>query len=239
VNSTTAAPPPWAPPHSIFCQYDRPASYSLKQLAGAETTFPSLGQIIGASIMPLRKLTGGEKLLLRSVFGPTLPYDDQDIDRNDKEYGGRTNSITFAVVPHMAPTIWALDYSAGTVSDGDKWIFIHEMGHVWNWYHGGSNMRSAIWIGIKDLFSGDSYEDAYNYDLSESTNLRSYNIEQQASIIADYWYVVNGHSPKHNIGTRKTLADYQLFIDRVQTSGPPADQTANVKYANRSDSRPL
>ncbi len=128
--------------------------------------------------MPIRKLTNGEKLFLQDVFGrTTLPYDDLEIARNDKEYGGRNNSITFAVVPHMAPTIWVLDYSVRAVSDDDKWVFIHEMGHVWNWYHGGSNMRSAIWTGFKMWVTGNSYEDAYKYDLSESTNLRSYNIE--------------------------------------------------------------
>ena len=100
-------------------------------------------------------------------------------------------------------------------------------------------MRSAIWIGIKDLFSGDSYEDAYDYNLSESARSRSYNVEQQASIIADYWFVSKGLPPKHNIGRKKSLDEYQWHIAQVQTSGPPADQSDNVKYANRSTSRPL
>jgi hypothetical protein len=190
--------------------------------------------------MPLRKLTSGEKILLRSVFGPTLPYEDQDIDRNDEEYGGRDNSITFAIVPHMAIPIWALDYSSSTVPDDDKWTFVHEMAHVWNWYHGGSNMRSAIWTATKMWVNGRSYDDAYFYDLSESTNLRSYNLEEQASIIADYWYVLNGHFPKYNTGHKKySLVDYQPFIVQVLTSGPPADTSRDAKYARRSGSRPL
>ena len=81
--------------------------------------------------MPDRRLTSGEKALLRPIYGATLPYDDQWIGRNDAEWGGRTNSITLATVPRMAVTIWALDYSASSVSKDDKWIFVHEMGHVW------------------------------------------------------------------------------------------------------------
>jgi hypothetical protein len=128
--------------------------------------------------MPLRHLTPGEKILLQSVFGATLPYDDQEIDRNDEEYGGRGNSITLAIVPHMAISIWAWDYSSSSVSDDDRWTFIHEMAHVWNWYHGGSNMRSAIWTGFKLWITGRSYDDAYPYNLSESSNLGSYNLYQ-------------------------------------------------------------
>jgi hypothetical protein len=184
--------------------------------------------------MPDRRLTSGEKALLRPIYGATLPYDDQWIGRNDAEWGGRTNSITLATVPRMAVTIWALDYSASSVSNDDKWIFVHEMGHVWNWYHGGSNMRSGIWTWITQ----SDYEDAYYYDLADGSRLRSFNFEAQASIIADYWFVSQSLSPKYNTGSRKRLADYQPYIVQVQTSGPPAEPT-NVKYANRSGSRPL
>src|SRR4051812_26077071 len=107
--------------------------------------------------MPSRQLTANEKSLLRPVFGTTLPYDDQYVDRNDAEYGGRTNSITLGIVPHMAISIWSLDYGGSSVSDDDKGIFIHEMGHVWYWYHGGSNMRGGIWTGIKMFVRGKDY----------------------------------------------------------------------------------
>ena len=46
--------------------------------------------------MPDRRLTSGEKALLRPIFGSIVPYDDQWIGRNDAEWGGRTNSITLA-----------------------------------------------------------------------------------------------------------------------------------------------
>jgi hypothetical protein len=64
-------------------------------------------------------------------------------------------------------------------------------------------------------------------------------LEEQASIIADYWYVSKGYSPKYNIGFKKSLADYQSFIMQVRTSGPPADSSHTAEYARRPDSRPL
>lgn len=203
--------------------------------------------------MPTRKITSGEERLLRSIFGSTLPYSDLNVARNDAEYGGRTNSITFAIVPNMAPSIWAVDYSDKKLvpDDDDRWTFVHEMAHVWNWYHGGSNMRSAVWIGLKTVASNvfapigkgvrpsESYEDAYAYDLSTHSDLRRYNIEQQASIVADAWYVSIGRAPQKNTGTKNSAADYDPFIKQVRTSGPPEDLSRTAKYASRPGSRPL
>jgi len=181
-------------------------------------------------------LTDGEKALLRPIFGTTLPYDDQYIATNDEKYGGENNSITLAIVPHMAVNKWALDYSSS--SNLNTWTFIHEMTHVWYWYHGGSNMRSGIWTWV----THSNYGDAYFYDLSESASLKDYNFEAQCSIVADYWYVSRGLSPRHNNGRNRTLAAYQPFIMQVQGSGAPAPQ-GNKDFAEHwgstSKYRPL
>jgi hypothetical protein len=185
--------------------------------------------------MPIRKLTSGEKTLLKSVFGATtLPYDDQDIDWNSAEWGGRTNSITMGIVPHMAVTIWTPDFTGAP--DNAKYQLVHEMAHVWHWYHGGSNIRSFLWTGLTHL---TSYASAYYYDLADNDDITDFNFEQQAAIIADYWYVTQGHPPQKNNGTKKSLADYQPFINQIQSSGPPQDLSQTAKYANRPDSRPL
>jgi len=95
-----------------------------------------------------RLLTSGEKALLRPIFGPTLPYDGQQISKNYREWGGATNSITPGPIPWMAPTIWAEDYSASGVPEEDRGIFVHEMTHVWQWYHGENNILNAVKTGI-------------------------------------------------------------------------------------------
>jgi hypothetical protein len=185
--------------------------------------------------MPLRTLTPGVKSLLQLIFGPTLPYEDQQVGQNDREWGGSDNSITPGVVPLMAKDFWALDYSSDAVADHVRWDFIHEMAHVWHEYHVRSNQSSFIWTALKHHKNYDP--DAYKYDLAESSSLIYYNFEQQASIIADYWYVrVKGYPARYNTGSKTSADDYGSLITQVRTAGPPKDLAA---YANRSDSRPL
>jgi hypothetical protein len=166
--------------------------------------------------VPQRKLTAGEKALLRPIFINTLPYDDQFVARNDDQTGGPFNSFTPGFIPNMAISLWSLDYS--TASSSDKWVFIHEMTHVWQAFHGDNNIIN----GIKIWASHSSYDDAYYYDLTDNSKFRSYNMEQQASIVADYWYVLNGVAPDYNTNrSAQGLNSYQPFINQLQTAGPP------------------
>src|ERR1700687_1319561 len=100
-----------------------------------EGVMPPRGMI---KTVPQRKLTDGERKLLSQIFEITLADDDQVIARNDSRLGGPNNSITPGPVPNMAINIWSLDYSRAKAAD--KWIFIHEMTHVWQWYHGENNI---------------------------------------------------------------------------------------------------
>lgn len=184
--------------------------------------------------MPTRKLKIGEKHLLRSIYGDTLPYDDLFIGTNDANRGGEYNSITYGTVPNMSTHIWAVDFSAPTVSDTDKWIFVHEYGHVWHWYHGGSNMRSFLWLWATGK---DDYEDNYAYDLSKPGSLRSFNFEQQASIIADGWFVSQGLTPKYNTGRKKGNADYQPYMAEVRGAGPGKSGTPEYMLKDTGNSR--
>lgn len=168
----------------------------------------------------LRKLTPSEiSLLLQPIFLGTLPYKALWIGTNDLEFGGLDNSITFSGRPLMAQSIWAPDYSAAPAAY--QWVFIHEFAHVFNWCHGGSNIRSGLWLGAGALFTSKSYEDYYPYDLSQFNSLDDYNFEQRASIIADYWYVLMGKAPKHNTSSSNTLTRYRHFIAQVQNAGAP------------------
>jgi hypothetical protein len=189
--------------------------------------------------MPLRNLTIGEQTFLRSIFAASLPYDRLQVDRNDAQFGGPTNSITLLNVPHMAITKWTTDFSDSSVSDNNKWTFIHEFGHVWQWCQGNTPQASGVWTGLKMWITLHSYDDAYYYDLSDSSSFSSYNLEQQAAIIADYWFVSNGKAPKYNTGARKSVKDYLPFMTVVTTVTPIRDWDEVKNYANRPDSRPL
>jgi hypothetical protein len=178
----------------------------------------------------IRYLTANEKALLKPIFGGTLPYNEIWVGQNSSKWGGRLNSITLGTVPNFALAIYNLDFS-GT-SYHHRAVFVHELTHVWQTYHGMSN----IWCGIKLWMKYSDYNDSYAYDLADETLLTDFNMEQQASIVADYWLATQGQGPLHNKGTKTGLRDYMPFILQLFLSGPPRDLT---KYANRADSRPL
>jgi hypothetical protein len=66
--------------------------------------------------MPERSLTIGEKNLLRDMFLDVIPFETQKIDTNDREIGGRGNSITPFGKPYISKDIWSLDYSAAPMN---------------------------------------------------------------------------------------------------------------------------
>jgi hypothetical protein len=169
--------------------------------------------------MPSRSLTTGEKEFLRPIFGATLPYDTQIVATNDHNLGGSANSITPNGTPYFSTQIYVADFTDSAVSDGNKWIFIHEFAHVWQKYHHINPIVGAFVAWAEAFYN---YDQAYYYDFSISTNFGSWTIESQASIVADYWYVTKSKAPQYNRGADKSLATYQGMIKQVQNSGPPA-----------------
>jgi hypothetical protein len=168
-----------------------------------------------------RLLTSREKDLLRPIFGDTLDYDRQIVSRNDGETGGPGNSYTPGYVPNMAKTLWSWDY--GLVHDAaDAAVFVHEMVHVWQSGHGSHNLLRGFYLWIRyDHITGD-YDTSYNYDLDSSSSFSYFNMEQQAQIIQDYYRVLKGLPPEphYNVGTRKSLSDYQPYVDQLKSAGP-------------------
>jgi hypothetical protein len=163
-----------------------------------------------------RSLTKGEKNLLFSVYMDSLDLSDQDVGVNLLNIGGETNSFTPADTPYFSSTIWTNDFSTVT-DDGDKWVFVHEFGHVWQYAIG---MNKAVqMLAINDVYNGD-YEAAYSYDLARNSNLSAFNMEQQASIIADFFFVVNKLPPLKNVGKSTTLNDYMPYITQVRSRRP-------------------
>ncbi len=133
--------------------------------------------------MPRRSITSGERALLRSVFEETLPYEGLQVDTNDGNWGGETNSITVNEVPHFSTRIWCADFSGPGVSIRDKAIFIHEFMHVWQFYHG---VHKIVGFLVQCAKHPINYGNAYPYDLSDSEDLLDFNFEQQAAIIEDF-----------------------------------------------------
>jgi hypothetical protein len=165
----------------------------------------------GHDIMPTRNLTEGEKKILKFVFGDTLWYNSQRITTNDEDRGGADNSITYRDIPHYSKQIWCPDFSVKTA---DTWTFVHEFGHVWQYKYATPPMSGFIENVMRHPVN---YDLNYPYDLMKSTDFYDYNIEQQASIVADYWAVSVLYQPKYCTNPKAPEAsDYYYFISQVQ-----------------------
>jgi hypothetical protein len=92
------------------------------------------------------------------------------------------------------------------------------MTHAWQWQHG----RYPVYEGLGALITtGGKYEKAYPYDLTSGKSFDDYNLEQQGSIVADYWGLTKGQSPRRNNNKRATKGDYDNMMTQFWNSGAP------------------
>lgn len=167
----------------------------------------------------MRILTVDEIKLLSPVFKNALNYHWIQCTINTLDMGGEYNSITPAGVIYFSRHIYCDDFSKNQDID-QQWTFVHEVMHAWQWQHGTYAVYKAIGLAFK---FGTKYDpDAYPYDLTQEKKLTDYNIEQQASIIADYWWLdTQKLAPKKNNNKQATKSDYMDLIDQLQKSGTP------------------
>jgi hypothetical protein len=167
------------------------------------------------------KLTVGEKALLSPIFGFMIPYNKIVCKVNSANVGGRANSITPSGTPYFSSNCYCNDFYYTNIEN--KWIFFHEMTHVWQYYHKQNVIISAIEIFVKG-----HYRDSYKYTLSSEKRFRDFNIEQQAAIVADYWIITQGWKPLCNNDPMTSLLDYSNVIQEFKMAGPPAVPTFEV-----------
>lgn len=138
-----------------------------------------------------RPLTSGEITLAQRIFGNSICYDKVGVtagqfmpfqpkgtamapDGNLYMYGCYHDD--FSQQPPMTQS-----------------HFIHEMAHVWQKQNGVLDpISSAVKLQLTYRFN---YNAAYFYKLDSARDLTSYNMEQQATIVQDYFLrAVCGHS---------------------------------------------
>src|SRR4051812_14490490 len=154
-----------------------------------------------------RPLTIDEKNLLAKVFKAMLPYGDIRVRINSAQIGGPDNSITPEGHPYFSPRHYKADFARGTVAE--QWIFFHEMTHSWQYFHNISPMLNAAILAIA---SPGNYKGVYKYDLGDKTRMNEFNIEQQASLVADYFSLSHGGIAHDNTNPSPNVADYNTVI---------------------------
>lgn len=95
-----------------------------------------------------------------------------------------------------------------------KHLFMHEMMHVWQ-YQRGMNIRTRGLV---------SWAADYSYDLTKN-NLSQYSMEQQASIVSDFWLLI-----KYGFSHYKGIIKYKDY----DSSEPVHDLIAKYKKVLRT-----
>lgn len=130
----------------------------------------------------LRLITLGEIAMARRVFGNSLVYNRIWVHCDSYLPFGLQNR-RYAMTPDgelwFRKETYKPDFSSPIVSLDSKYIFIHELGHVWQHQRG-------QWVRLRGSFS---WAADYTYRLDKK-KLTDYSLEQQASIIADYWLLL-------------------------------------------------
>jgi len=126
----------------------------------------------------LRMMTPGEITMARLIFGHSIVYSQVWVHCDSylpfglqgKHVGMSPNGEIYFRKEEYLP-----DFSF-TADRSKQHFFIHELAHVWQHQHG-------QWVRLRGMFS---WAANYTYRLDKK-KLTEYSLEQQASIIADYW----------------------------------------------------
>ncbi len=128
----------------------------------------------------VRLLTIGEMSLVRSIFGSSINLSKVWIHCGSYLPFSLQNKYT-AMTPngelYFRSELYSQDYS--TEEPALKHLFIHEMTHVWQYQNG-------MWVKLRGSMS---WAVDYHYHFDRKKVLSDYSMEQQASIVADYYYL--------------------------------------------------
>lgn len=130
-----------------------------------------------------RPLTEGEIRLAKAVFGGAIDYAQVRIHDKPFFFAQPASSGMTPNGEIYVRDIYSADYSKEP--PGRRGFFIHEMTHVWQYQNKVLNpVAAAIGLSLKNRFN---YGAAYNFSLEDGKDLTAYGLEQQASIVQEYF----------------------------------------------------
>ena len=144
-----------------------------------------------------RLLTPGEQAYAVSIFGNSIDYTRVRVHNTGFTiFQDDHTAVTPNGEVYFPAAVYRNDFSTDVGNAG--WL-IHELTHVWQYQH-----------GTNVIVQGILHRD-YDYGSLTGSNrsFASFHIEQQASIVADYFYLTHGARPIRGSGT---AADYERVI---------------------------
>jgi hypothetical protein len=155
----------------------------------------------------LRRLTSGEINLAATLFGHTVSYNKVWIHRGSYlpfNLQSRNTAMTPNGEIWFQEGVYRSDFSSSDYSS--QHMFLHEMMHVYQFQRG-------MFVKARGAFS---WAVNYQYRLDKE-NLNEYGMEQQASLVSDYWLLINhgfsGHMQNVN------LQDYNFMGSEKELTG--------------------
>ncbi|WP_201587564.1 type IV secretion protein Rhs [Psychrobacter jeotgali] len=118
-----------------------------------------------------RPLSSGEVALARSIFGDSL--DISNIRLKTAWWVLKNYAVSPNGHIYFHPADWIADFSQATMGK-QSWL-IHELTHVWQLQQGLKVVRGAL------------INRRYRYELEVGKSFFKYGIEQQASMVQDYF----------------------------------------------------
>jgi hypothetical protein len=220
-NSARKNPP--APAKSAFKKaFSRKAPWYVKALRTAllvTVAYPALQ--IGLMGLPGRPETPGERTMLSDIFHDSINYDKARVhssaamDFAVNPFGGTLTGVVSMAHTHgdvivMGGQSNRPDYSSPGVDDETRMIFIHENVHIWQFQNRPLTMTLELFGDIFDKLRG--VDATYRYTLTPGRDLLDYSVEQQATIITDYYLDVSkGKAPEYGDNAQKGAALKALY----------------------------
>jgi hypothetical protein len=178
-----------APENSSLCD----------DLTGIQTNNTDVGSSYVVHKLPKgesRPMTAGEIEMAKSVFKDAIDYSKVKIHYR----GFFAKNADFVITPYgeiyFPYSAYKDDFSNIPKDDSRfKYLFIHEMAHVWQYQLGYAIKTHAILLSVKFGYSGGSGSEygilrAYRYNLDgedKGKALSDFNMEQQAELISHYF----------------------------------------------------
>ena len=163
-----------------------------------------------------RPLRSDEIALARSVFGNSLDYSRiRFIPSEGRGLDWRTVGNTI-----REPEGFTIEdeYMAHT--------FIHELTHVWQYQHFGSSYISrSLFANLGGIIAHGSRGAAYSYRIVPGKSFFEYTVEQQASIVQDYYIALrtiadSASSPVARSEATRRRDERQPLIDQMRAAIP-------------------
>lgn len=155
-----------------------------------------------------RPLTAAEIALAKTVYGDSIRYKRVRVDE-------------FALIgPRQARICYVSFYIVNSWQGMSKSTLIHELMHVWQYEQMGAvYMPRAIRAQFSEMGYNYGGVEALKAHSLKGLDVRSFNLEQQADIVEDYYRISKGRSPCWGGGTKKDLWLYRKVLKPVLENG--------------------